>query len=228
MAVKVWTVLLVLAVFGAFSFKVKAAPSEDSASIYEETDLDDGQGGSIHDVREVDARCRYERNTDTFPDGSSSQVLDDFVHGKGVVLTSNATDECLVRDLDPEEKQESDTCKDGLVVREKSQPDEEQRDYVKSDTALTEAERDLLPQTVKDVCEGKTIFKLVAKAAGDDAQGEEGQEGQVRHKRAFRYCYRCYYRYRCYIRCYTRWGRRYCHRYCHRYRYCQLRLCYYG
>ena len=43
----------------------------------QETEMDDPHLGKVHDSREVDTSCRYEKNTNTLTDGSTNTLFDD-------------------------------------------------------------------------------------------------------------------------------------------------------
>ncbi|KAK7090384.1 uncharacterized protein [Littorina saxatilis] len=227
MASKILITLLLLVC--SASLHVMSSPREADEQIIEESDVEDPEMGTIHDVREVDSLCRHEKNTNTMADGSNSTLLDDFEDGKGVVLISNSSDICLVRDIDQEERDQADTCKQGMVIRNKDKPDNEKRDYVKSDTELTEEEKDDLPEPLKAVCDGKQIYKMVPRPHNSDeaqevSDSEDHTEGSLsREKRYVRLCIRAYYRFYCYTSC-SWWS---CCRRCRVVKYYRLYWCSY-
>lgn len=207
--------LLLLIACGAMLSIVPSAAMPTDEEFIEDMEMDDQHLGKVHDSREVDTHCRYEKNTNTLTDGSTNTLFDDYENGESVVLSSNATDKCYVRKIDDKELKQTHDCREGSVARNDNDPDHEEEDYEEGEL-LTQEEREKLSPKLQVICESKDIYWLVPAGAGSDVA-----DTAARKKRSVTWCVRLYTRYVCYRRC-RYWICRY---YCYRFRILRWYLC---
>lgn len=205
---------LVVCLYVGFVSSASIAENERETIISERDDVDDS-GVQVHDRRMVDPQCRYQNNTNTKAGGSKTEILDDYVVGKGVIL-QNSSKDCLVRDIPDDEKKEASNCVNGMVQREEDKPDKEEVKYIQSDKEMSDEEREELPNDIQLACKDRKIYKLVPSTTGN----VENDGAESRAKRALLgLCYRIIYYYDCRYECYSYFFGRYCYQYCIRYAY---------